>query len=441
MPEDCRGLDVSAASADAVAALDHTIRGYTGMAKDTGDRLKAALGADGDMVMGHVLKGYFFMLMATKPLRERAEKALAQAQALADGANPRERRHVAALEAWVGGRTREALDQWESILVDHPLDLLALRIAHHGYFYAGDGQNLRDTVARCLHAWDDDVPDYGFVMGMRAFGLEETHAYDVAIEAGEVAVELEPDNPWAIHAVAHVHEMTDQPAAGIEWITHHEPGWTGCNNFRNHIWWHRALMRLDRGEYSEALAIFDQQITQRDMTEYLDLINDAALLLRLELHGQDVGERWAVLAEQCTERADDHQLIFLDAHIAAGMAGADTQVAAAMVTRLRDASEAADLEDDNAQVAAGVGADAAEALVAYKAGDMERVCDVLEPIRYDLYAMGGSHAQRDLWSMVLLDAAIQAGRSNTAHALAAERLCRLPANAWSQAAFDRAMAI
>ena len=441
MLHDCRGLEVSAANAEAVQALDHTVRGYAAMARDTGERLKAALAADGGMVMGHVLKGYFFMLMATKALRGRAVKAAADAQALAEGASPRERLHLTALAAWAAGRTREALDRWEAILVDHPLDLLAMRLAHHGYFYAGDGQNLRDTVARCLHAWDEDVPDYGFVMGMRAFGLEETHAYDAAIEAGEAAVGLIPENPWAIHAVAHVHEMTDQPAAGIEWIGRHEPGWTGCNNFRNHIWWHRALMRLDRGEYSEALALYDQEITQRDVTEYLDLINDASLLLRLELHGQDVGDRWTDLAEDCAEHADDRQLIFLDAHIAAGMAGTDPAAAAAMVERLRTAAEAADLEDDDAQVAAGVGADAAAALVAYKAGDLERVCDLLAPIRYDLHAMGGSHAPRDLWSMVLLEAAIGAGRSNLAHALAAERLCRLPANAWTQAAFDRAMAV
>ncbi len=441
MLQDCRGLDVNAANTEAVTAFDHTVAGYLGMARDTGDRLKATLAADGDMVMAHVLKGYFFMLMATAALHRRAAKALADAEARMDGANPRERRHVAALAAWVAGRTREAQQHWEDILVEDPEDILALRIAHHGYFYSGDGQNLRDVVSRRLYAWDEDVPGYGFVMGMRAFGLEETHAFDAAQDAGRLAVDLEPENPWAIHAVAHVFEMTDQPAAGIEWITHHEPGWSGCNNFRNHVWWHRALMHLDSGEPLTAIQLYDEQAAGRDMAEYLDLINDAALLLRLELHGHDVGERWTPLADLCRERADDHQLIFLDAHIAAGIAGVDAAEAAAMVDGLRLAVEAADLEDDNAQVAASVGADAAEALVAYKAGDMGRVCDLLLPIRYHLHAMGGSHAQRDLFAMVLLDATIQDGRAKVAHALAAERLCRMPGNTWSQTAYDRSMAI
>ena len=36
---DCRGLPLTAANADAVAAFDATVDAYLGFARDTGDRL------------------------------------------------------------------------------------------------------------------------------------------------------------------------------------------------------------------------------------------------------------------------------------------------------------------------------------------------------------------------------------------------------------------
>ena len=80
-------------------------------------------------------------------------------------------------------------------------------------------------------------------------------------------------------------------------------------------------------------------------------------------------------------------------------------------------------------------------IIAYKQGEMGRAVDCLTPIRYELPAIGGSHAQRDLFAMMLLDAAIRDGREALARSLAAERLCRMPNNSWAHDAYDRAMAV
>ena len=257
MPEDCRGLEIATDNVAAAAAFDHVTEGYLSLSMDTGERLQRVFEADANMPMAHVLKGYFFMLMGAGALKNKASDIANKMVGPLQDASTREQLHGHALMAWADGRLMEALATWDQLLLDYPRDILALRLAHHGYFYKGDSQNVRDVVARNLHGWDENVPGYGFVMGMRAFGLEETHAYETAIEAGSMALDINPNDPWAIHAVAHVFEMTDQSAEGIAWITDNEPGWTGANNFRNHLYWHRALMRLDRGEYTEAMAIFD----------------------------------------------------------------------------------------------------------------------------------------------------------------------------------------
>jgi len=438
MTDDARGLPITASNAESVGAFDHTIDGYLALAVDTGERLKAVFAADPTMPMAHVLKGYFFLLMATPGLKAKAQGIIEDMGDSLGAVTERERHHAMAMNAWAHGKTDEALSRWETILVNHPGDILALRLAHHGYFYKGDSQNLRDVVSRTMHAWDESVPGYGFVMGMRSFGLEETHAYDVAIEAGEHAVALIPENPWAIHVVAHVYEMIDQPADGIAWLTDNEPGWTGAHNFRYHIWWHRALMRLDRGEYDEVLALYDETIWDPDSDEYLDLCNDAALLMRLELHGVDVGDRWQALADKCRGRKNDHILAFIDVHFALALAAAGAPEADELLESQR-AYAVADAED-NSLIAREIGLPLSEAMVAYRSGDFVRAVDLMMPIRYHLPHMGGSHAQRDLFAMMLLDASIRAGHAGLSRSLAAERLCRMPQNQWAHATYERAFA-
>ena len=74
------GNDVTAADANAVRALDKTLMCNLALGRETGPLLKDALAADPDMVMAHSLKGYFFLLMASGPLRDRVPKVLAAAE-------------------------------------------------------------------------------------------------------------------------------------------------------------------------------------------------------------------------------------------------------------------------------------------------------------------------------------------------------------------------
>jgi hypothetical protein len=114
---------------------------------------------------------------------------------------------VAALWAWSGGDLLTAGAHWEAILLDYPTDILALRLQHFATFWTGNSVALRDGMARALPAWDERTPGYSYVLGMYAFGLEEAGEYAMAEARGKHAVELNPDDLWAIHAVAHVLEM------------------------------------------------------------------------------------------------------------------------------------------------------------------------------------------------------------------------------------------
>ena len=54
-----------------------------------------------------------------------------------------------------------ATEVWESILVDHPLDMLALKFAHDSYFYLGHSAQIRDSIARVIPHYKTSNPFYG----------------------------------------------------------------------------------------------------------------------------------------------------------------------------------------------------------------------------------------------------------------------------------------
>ena len=67
-------------------------------------------------------------------------------------------------------------------------------------------------------------------------------------------------------------EMQGRQSEGIEWITAFEPHWTKANNFRFHVWWHRALFHLELGQYDTVLELYDDHIRgeEPDSDDYLD---------------------------------------------------------------------------------------------------------------------------------------------------------------------------
>src|SRR3546814_12099899 len=86
---------------------------------------------------------------------------------------------------------------------------------------------MRDSIHRLLPAWDDAMPSYGFLKGCQAFGLEETADYARAEAAGREAVERNPSDVWATHAVAHVMAMQGRHREGVAWLAGRRGGRRG----------------------------------------------------------------------------------------------------------------------------------------------------------------------------------------------------------------------
>lgn len=421
--------------------FDEAISAWMGFRRDTGDHLKLALQADPDFLMGRVTRGCFLKLFAVRALDKKIDDAIraARQSALEGGATQRERDHIAALSAWHNNDWQSALESWEKILLENPLDLLALKLANHIYFYLGDTRSVRDSVARVLYAWDEDMPGHGFVLGMYAFGLEECGDYANAEAVGHQAVEINPADVWAIHAVTHVLEMQGRHREGTDWLKTSENAWAGCNNFANHLWWHGALLLMDLERFHAVLDGYDSRIRAEQTDDYLDIANAASLLWRLEEAGVDVGDRWVELADKGEAHARDHQLAFADAHYMMALAaGGRIEAAEAMIDSMT--AHASSSEGMTATIYGEIAAPLCAAILAYSCGDLERVVELLQPLRYDLRYLGGSAAQQDIFQRLLVSAALRSGRLNVARSLMSERSADRPSSVWNWRTYAHVLA-
>ena len=306
-------------------------------------------------------------------------------------------------------------------------------------FYLGDSRTLRDSIARILYAWEPGVPGHANVMGMYAFGLEESGDFATAERYGRYAVESDPDDPWAVHAVAHILEMQDRRRDGIAWLRELEPHWSVANNFRFHLWWHLALFHLELGDHDEVLRLYDEEFRAEPTEEYLDVCNATSMLWRLEERGVEVGDRWKELAGVSATKIGGHGLVFPDVHFVMALeAAGDADTGEDMLRSLQAA--AAETGVTQARVIEEVGLALATAIAAWYRGDYDGVIEHLMPVRYALPEIGGSHAQRDLFHQILIAAALRAPRPVLARALLAERTRLKPDNAWTWQRYGEALA-
>ncbi|GAB5467112.1 MAG: tetratricopeptide repeat protein [Rhodospirillales bacterium] len=425
--KDRQGLAMSGADSAAAALYDEASFGFLCYHGDPIGTIKQALEARPDFAMG-------YLFMAQLNLSGMEPKGIARGRRMLDKAaalslNPREAAHLAAGRAFAEGDFTGALAHLESLLLDWPRDILALQMAQLLDFYRGDSRSLRDRVARRLDAWSAADPNYHGVLGLHAFGLEECGAYREAEAQGQAAVGLQPLNAWAVHSVAHVYEMEARSEAGIAWLRGTQPGWTDQNFFQVHNWWHLSLCHLEREENAEALALYDGPILAAWNGVVLELTDAASLLWRLKLKEVEVGARWQAVAEAWLPFVETDVHAFNDIHAVMAYAalGWDRECEA-LLARMKASADAE--SGDNAAMQRLVGLPLATGLIAFARADYAACVAALEDLRGPAQHFGGSHAQRDIIDLTLLEAAKRGGDRRRLQALTAERAALRPDSGW-----------
>jgi tetratricopeptide (TPR) repeat protein len=436
---DCRGIPVSTSDRSLLQKYEQGVDLLASYFLDPLEVIEEMLSQEPTFPAAHCLRAALAVGATDRSLVPMLKESVEAVESLGKRANERERAHIAAARKWLAGDFEGAVRAYGDILLDYPRDLLALQTAHLGDFYLGASTMLRDRVAQVLPYWDASTPGFGYVLGMYAFGLEETALYAKAEDTGRRALELNRRDPWAVHAVAHVMEMQGRLRDGIEWLSSREADWSRNNAFAYHNWWHLGLYYLDLGETNQALDLYDRRIRPTQSQVPLEMIDGSAMLWRLGLRGTDVGQRWERLADCWAPLADHAYYAFNDVHAVIAFVGAKRFDAAERVVALleRKAQE----RDTNAMMSRDVGLPIAKAIVAFGRGDYAACIEHMLPVRTIAHRFGGSHAQRDLVHLTLVEAALRARNFKLARALVSERTQLKPTSPWNWQLTARSMEI
>ena len=345
------------------------------------------------------------MFAETGDAPDQARPFIEQAEAQSARSTEREQRFIAAVGAWVRGDLARAVALHEEQARLFPRDLASLKLGQYHLFNQGQSPGMLRLALAAL----PDAADVPYLHGMAAFAWEQCHLLHQAEAAARTALRLSPKEPWAQHALAHVMLTEGRLEEGRGFMREASASWVGLNSFmQTHNWWHLALFELERGDMAETLRLFDEQVwgVMKDYSQ--DQINAISLLARLELAGVDVGARWQDLGQHLLHRASDHVLPFLDLQYLYGLARAG---------HLPEARQRLQALRCHAEQATGplrpawqeVAVPAAEALLAHAEGQYECSAQGLGQALPRLVEIGGSHAQRDLFAQIHLDALRRSG--------------------------------
>jgi hypothetical protein len=404
MPHDILGNPVSAMRDSTLRAVDEFIEGY--LAYETrAERILAAADAEPDCCLANVYAGLLWMFLEAPDAALRASKYLAAAERAAATSTLREQLNTALLRAWAADDQPATLRLCDQISDQFPRDLVVVKTHQYFEFNRGNCPEMLRVALKVL-ARNADI---SYMHGMAAFAYEQCHLLDEAEIAARTALDLRRKEPWAQHALAHVMLTRGRIDEGSRFLEGVKATWTGLNSFMiTHLWWHLALFYISQGRRTSVLDIYDRCCWGVAKSYSQDQIGAVSLLARMELAGIDVGERWFDIGEHLAARAHDTVLPFLSMQYLYGLARAGRLEAGALLQSVRRIAKVA--PPCAREVWRDVALPACEGLHAYAHGNFDAAWRRLNMAMPRMIEAGGSHAQRDLFDQIALDAAIKSGR-------------------------------
>ena len=411
----------SQAAADAyIDALDRMFASEPGAPEG----IAAALEADPDFALGYCVHARALLLEG----RTRdAWAAVRRARTLAATATARERAHVEIVARATEGAAAEALTLLEEHVDEYPRDALPLSLALGVYGLLGFG-GFVDHYERQVALLERVAPHWGedwWFDTYLGWAYVETGDCARGIPLLDRALAARATNANAAHARAHGYYETGAAAEGDAFIEDWLPCYDRGAILHCHLCWHRAVFALQLGEPDRAMAIYRDGIAP-DVSQTLPMftmIDGAAFAWRAALQGHPLSpEELRALAAFTDERFRKAGVPFANVHAAFALAAAGEH--AALAETLQNVSEAAAA---GRQVCGDVAARLCGAIAAYAAGNHAAAAQTLCAVQPEIFRIGGSHAQCDVFLDTLIAARLHSGaRDETLDVVRARSRVRTP---------------
>ncbi|MCF8465816.1 MAG: tetratricopeptide repeat protein [Sneathiella sp.] len=409
MREDAYGNAVTSQSEQTIDAINRFADSYIGFGTDFVP-IFAAADSDPECAVASACATLLGLFMETPDRLEIAGKYYAQAKAAIGSGTERERLFTTAVLFLHDNEIGKSLKTLRRIVMDHPGDLFAAKLGQNSFFNIGDDETMLWIADQVI----DRHKTCAYAYGMRAFGREQTSQLKLAEEDGRRATEMQRNEAWAHHAVAHVMLTQGRHDEGIKWMQELSDTWKDRNSFMfTHNWWHQALFYLEQEDFKTPLELYDEKVWGVDKSYSLDQVNAISLLWRLEQLGVDVRDRWEDVSSYVAARSLINDQPFFDMHYGYALARGNQEAAlerlmAGMERMAREAPEV------TRKAWAEVALPATRGFVAIAEGNHKEAVRQLSAARPRYQEIGGSHAQRDLFELAWLTSLMEAGEYDTA---------------------------
>lgn len=396
MPKDLHDLTLTTERAETVAAFNTYATDWIGHGPRVRSIFEAA-DADPHCALVNAHAAAVHMALEAAPGFKTARTYLRRARKTAREGTAREQAFIAAIADWWRGNTAGTLKRLRKIVDENPADIVAAKWAQYHAFNMGDARAMRDIAETVLpvHASASEA------WAMAAFAHDQCCDEERAEGAVERALHLNPADPWAHHAMAHIMDGQGRTDEAITFLTEKSIGWSNRSVFvREHNFWHLAIFHLDRGETARALEIFDKHLWGEWREFAQEQLGAISALWRMELRGVDVGRRWDPVVAKVVERWHEHILPFHDVHFAYALARGDR------TNELREfmASLSRHGAKDTTGVWESLVIPCARGLIAHAERRYADAATLIAPLLPRLHLIGGSTIQRDAITQTLADA-------------------------------------
>jgi len=408
------GLRLTTSSAVAAERFQEGMDKLLSYGPGADESFAAALGADERLALAH---GGLALLAVGRGDAATARDAVGRAREAVAGATRRERQHVDALSALVGGETARGLAMVDEHLAEFPRDALLVNQASSAIGFAGrsDREEYRALFLERL------APSYGddwWFQSALAFTYHEVNRFEESRRMSERSLQQYPGNANASHNLAHIFLETVDTDAGAAFLEDWLTGYDARAPFHCHLAWHLAMFELHRGHHARALEIFEREILGA-VNPRLAMIDGSALLWRFRIDDRPVEPRaWRSLVD-LAERVSRPGFVFGEIHAALAYAACGNGSALA---KLCDGLRA--LDGRGQPIAGSVALPLVQGIAAFAAGDHAGALGHLEPVDGEAHRIGGSHAQWEIFEETMLASYFALERYDDALRLVRRRLQR-----------------
>ncbi|KIN74176.1 tetratricopeptide repeat protein [Sulfitobacter guttiformis] len=408
MKTDLYGLPVTCQNPSTCTAINDFIHGFLSYQPKATNILGAA-DADPDCALANAYAALLWMFLEAPLAPEKAAPYIARANAARGGITAREGDIIDAATAWTKGDVPRLLEICDHITTEHPRDMAILKLAQYHLFNQGDATGMLRMALKAL----PEAADIAYSHGMIAFGYEQCHLISRAEQAARHAMALQHDEAWAHHAIAHVMLTEGRVAEGAAFMESVASTWDGLNSFmRSHNWWHLALFYISLGRHDDVRRAYDTHVWGLAKDYSQDQVGAASLLARMEFAGVEVGDRWADVAGHIAARGGDTVNPFLSLQYLYALARTGRPEASTMMQAITRRSNDSTAHDHIAW--RDVALPAAKGIMAHACADWSTAITQMARALPRMAECGGSHAQRDLFEQIHLDALVKDGRASSA---------------------------